>query len=131
MIIVGGVSFEVKREGTGRTLVVQGNIYGVAADLTVENLQQLSADLAGEATRWRDEMDAAKRDATRRDYYAILGVDRTASEEEIKKAYRRLARQFHPDTHPGEPEKKVAEEKFKEIHEAYEAIIHNGGGTAA
>jgi len=58
----------------------------------------------------------------KRDFYEILGVDRNASEEELKKAYRRLARQFHPDTHSGEPEKKAAEEKFKEINEAYATL---------
>nr|BAL57289.1 curved DNA-binding protein [uncultured Bacteroidetes bacterium] len=54
-----------------------------------------------------------------KDYYAILGVPRTASQEEIKRAYRRLARQYHPDTNPGNKE---AEEKFKEIQEAYEVL---------
>ena len=52
-----------------------------------------------------------------RDYYNILGVPRTASEEEIKKAYRKLAMQYHPDRNPGK--QKWANEKFKEINEAY------------
>ncbi len=54
-----------------------------------------------------------------RDYYEILGVQRNASEQEIKTAYRRLARQFHPDANKG---KKSAEDKFKEIGEAYEVL---------
>ena len=58
----------------------------------------------------------------KRDYYEILGVDRNASEEEIKKAYRRLARQHHPDTQTNEQEKKTAEETFKEINEAYATL---------
>ena len=55
----------------------------------------------------------------KRDYYEILGVEKNAGEEEIKKAFRKLARQHHPDTHTGEQAKKTAEEKFKEINEAY------------
>ena len=54
-----------------------------------------------------------------KDYYAILGVPRNASEEEIKKAFRKLARQYHPDV---AKDKKVAEAKFKEINEAYEVL---------
>jgi len=54
-----------------------------------------------------------------KDYYEILGVPRTATQEEIKAAFRRLARKYHPDLNPGD---KQAEEKFKEINEAYEVL---------
>src|SRR5258705_13238378 len=54
-----------------------------------------------------------------KDYYAVLGISRTASDEEIKKAFRKLARQHHPDV---AKDKKAAEEKFKEINEAYEVL---------
>jgi curved DNA-binding protein len=54
-----------------------------------------------------------------KDYYAVLGVPRTASEDDIKKAFRKLARQYHPDV---AKDKKKAEEKFKEINEAYEVL---------
>lgn len=57
--------------------------------------------------------------ATKHDYYEILNVPRTAGEEEIKKAYRKLALQHHPDRNPGN---KAAEEKFKELSEAYEVL---------
>ncbi len=55
------------------------------------------------------------------DYYEILGVDRNATEKEIKAAYRKLARKWHPDLHTGK-DKEQAEEKFKQINEAYEVL---------
>src|SRR5436853_5758390 len=54
-----------------------------------------------------------------KDYYEVLGVARGASEDEIRKSFRKLARQYHPDV---AKDKKVAEEKFKEINEAYEVL---------
>ncbi len=57
----------------------------------------------------------------KRDYYEILGVARNASEDEIKKAYRKLAMKYHPDRNQGDAAK-AAEEKFKEIKEAYEIL---------
>src|SRR4051812_7729433 len=56
---------------------------------------------------------------TNKDYYATLGVKKTASQEEIRKAFRKAARKFHPDVNPGD---KKAEEKFKEISEANDVL---------
>ena len=57
--------------------------------------------------------------AEKRDYYEVLGVGKTATADEIKKAYRKKAVQYHPDKNPGD---KAAEEKFKEAAEAYEVL---------
>ena len=59
--------------------------------------------------------------AQKRDYYEVLGVEKNASEDEIKKAYRKIAIKYHPDRNPGDKE---AEEKFKEAAEAYN-VLHD------
>ena len=57
--------------------------------------------------------------ADKRDYYEVLGLDKSASDAEIKKAYRQQAKKYHPDLNPGD---EVAEAKFKEVNEAYEVL---------
>ena len=57
---------------------------------------------------------------TKRDFYEILGVSRSATSDEIKSSYRKMAMKYHPDRNPGDKE---AEEKFKEAAEAYEALM--------
>lgn len=70
-----------------------------------------------------------------RNPYAVLGVSETATEDEIKKAYRALSRKYHPDANINNPNKDAAEEKFKEIQQAYQQIIdekehgYSGNGT--
>ena len=63
-----------------------------------------------------------------RDPYSVLGVSQNASDEEIKKAYRELARKYHPDNYQNNPLADLAEEKMKEINEAYETITKQRAG---
>ncbi len=64
-----------------------------------------------------------------RDPYEVLGVDRGASNEEVKRAYRELARKYHPDNYVNNPLADLAVEKMKEINEAYDAIIKSKAGA--
>lgn len=64
--------------------------------------------------------------ADKRDYYEVLGVSKTANDDEIKKAYRKLAKKYHPDVNPGD---KAAEERFKEVNEAY-GVLSNSDSRA-
>lgn len=68
-----------------------------------------------------------------RDPYSVLGVNSNASDDEIKKAYRELARKYHPDSYQNNPLADLAEEKMKEVNEAYDAIMkmRSGGGYSA
>lgn len=65
-----------------------------------------------------------------KDPYEVLGVSRGASDEEIKKAYRELVRKYHPDNYTNNPLADLAQEKMKEINEAYDAITKNGGSQS-
>ena len=58
------------------------------------------------------------------DPYAVLGLSRNATDEQIKKAYRSLSRKYHPDANVNNPHKEQAEEKFKEIQQAYQQIMY-------
>ncbi len=73
----------------------------------------------GGALSTQPETKAAQYHVTYIDYYGILGIDRSATEAEVKKAYRKLARKYHPDLNPND---KIAEQKFKEINEANEVL---------
>lgn len=64
-----------------------------------------------------------------RDPYEVLGVPRGASDEEVKKAYRRLSRKYHPDANVNNPNKDAAEEKFKEVQQAYKSIMDGGSSN--
>ena len=66
-----------------------------------------------------------------RDPYSVLGVSQSASDDEVKKAYRELARKYHPDNYQNNPLADLAEEKMKEINEAYDAITRSRSGSGS
>ena len=61
--------------------------------------------------------------AAKRDFYEVLGIDKNADEATIKKAYRKLAKKYHPDANINNPNREQAEEKFKEVQQAYDQIM--------
>lgn len=65
------------------------------------------------------------------DPYSVLGISRNATDEEVKKAYRKLSRKYHPDANINNPNKEQAEEKFKEVQQAYEQIMKEREGGAS
>ena len=65
------------------------------------------------------------------DPYVVLGVSRTASDEEIKKKYRELARKYHPDNYANNPLADLAQEKMKQINEAYDVVTKERAGGGA
>ncbi len=108
------------------------NLAGVQRLLSIAEVVQRIRPLmrdeplsAREARRLSQEIDELDEDARPRlamefkDYYSTLGVAKTATEKEIKQAYRKLARKHHPDVNPGD---KSAESRFKELNEAYEVL---------
>ncbi|WP_293756696.1 J domain-containing protein [Vallitalea sp.] len=66
-----------------------------------------------------------------RDPYEVLGIERGASKDEIKKAYRELAKKYHPDRYADNPLNDLAEEKFREVQEAYESLMNNNDYTSS
>ena len=65
------------------------------------------------------------------DPYSVLGVSRGASDQEIKKAYRKMSRKYHPDNFPDEKQKEQAEEKFRKVQEAYNQIVDERSGKSS
>lgn len=107
-MVIDAVTIELRRTGEKASLLCQGRPLGVVMTITHEQLDQLIAEFTQFSAQWRA--------TTERDPYHVLGVERAASAAEIKKAYRRLARQYHPDGQVGD------EDKLKTINAAYAVL---------
>jgi DnaJ-domain-containing protein 1 len=106
MITSDGTTIAAYDQGDMVKLVLQNRSIGLAVNLTDPERDELIAMLLSVAT----------------DFYSILGVDRRASQEDIKTTYRTLAKANHPDMHPGDQDKTAAEERQKSINAAYETL---------
>lgn len=84
---------------------------------------------AGHQNYRKEDYDDSRQTSPARDPYAVLGVDQHATADDIKRAYRLLAGQYHPDkvSHLGEEFRQLAEERFKEIQEAYQYLVKRKG----
>jgi DnaJ family protein C protein 3 len=80
----------------------------------------------GRAKEGLDTAQKRKKQASKRDYYKILGVRRNAGKKEVSKAYRKLAQKWHPDNFQEDAEKKIAEKKFMDIAAAKEVLSDDG-----
>ena len=107
-MVIETTQITIQRTGDAAALLVQGRPMGIKVAISREQLNELIGELIHEATAWRH--------ALRPDHYNTLGIERTASADDIKKAYRTLAKRYHPDGQVGD------EEKLKTINEAYEVL---------
>ncbi|KAJ1998837.1 hypothetical protein H4R26_005305 [Coemansia thaxteri] len=95
------------------------------AQITLGKLEQIAVSSGGDQQRMHErrmKLEQKKRLAARKDYYKVLDVSRDASQAEIKKAYRKLAHQWHPDRYRGDMPKEKVEEKMAEINQAHEVL---------
>lgn len=107
-MVIDSVTIELRRTGEQATLLCQGRPLGVVMKITQEQVDQLIAEFTHFSAQWRETIA--------RDFYRVLGVARAATADDIKQAYRRLARQYHPDGQVGD------EEKLKTINAAYAVL---------
>ena len=92
-MILGAMTMELARTGTPTRFFVQVGLHRLVTDVTLDELEQLATQLAHEAMAWRRE-----RNRVNPDWYGVLNIPRTATGDEIRDAYRTLAKQYHPDT---------------------------------
>ena len=107
-MILDSTTITIQRTGDNATLTMQGRPMGITVAISREQLNELIGEFIRDATAWRL--------ARRPDYYHTLGIDRTASTDDIKKAYRTLAKRYHPDGQVGD------EARLKTINEAYAVL---------